>query len=46
MDGNEFDIVIVGSAPFARLLAVWLARDHAKRVALIGRQASPQRLPR
>ena len=46
MDGTEFDIVVVGSAPFARLLAGWLARDHGKRVALIGRQASPQRLPR
>jgi hypothetical protein len=46
MAGATFDFVIVGSTPFAALLAGSLARTHGKRVLRIGRRPSPQRLPR
>ena len=46
MADSGFDIAIFGSTPLARLVAGLLARDHGRRVLLIGREASPQRLPR
>ncbi|MBI4922482.1 MAG: hypothetical protein HY834_12095 [Devosia nanyangense] len=46
MADNGFDVALFGSTPLARLVAGILARDHGRRVLLIGREASPQRLPR
>lgn len=46
MADSGFDAAIFGSTALARLVAGLLARDHGRRVLLIGREASPQRLPR
>jgi hypothetical protein len=42
----EFDIAISGTSLFSGLVAGVLTRDHGKKVVRIGRQHSPQRLPR
>jgi hypothetical protein len=46
MAGPPYDFAVIGSTPFAALLAGSLARDHNKRVLRVGRRPSPQRLPR
>lgn len=43
---DAVDFVIVGSTPFAALLAGSLTSTHGKRVVRIGRRPSAQRLPR
>jgi len=43
---EEFDIAVIGSTPFALFLAGLLAREHRRRVALVGDVPSPFRIDR
>lgn len=43
---GEYDFVVAGSSTLSLLLCGLLARDHGARVARLGRQTSPERLPR